>query len=471
LTPVQQRYFAVTPVDPHHFNHAFLLEVRAPLDPGLLKAAVQQILSHHDALRMRFERNDSGWTQRNAGLAESPVEQVFLHRDHSTLPASEKTKAVETESATLQASLNLSSGPLIRIAYFDFGAGEPSRLLMIIHHLVVDGVSWRTLMSDMLMAYQQLQRSQPVTLPAKTTSFQHWAERLPDYARSDKVRQELAYWLSEKHARLRPMPVEFSGCPNTAANLATVVASLNAEETRALLQDVPAAFRTQINDALLTALVGAFAEWTGENSLLIELEGHGRENLFDDVDISRTVGWFTSLYPVCLELTDANNAANALRSVRRQLDRIPNRGIGYGILRYQSDDAEVRRLLQSQPLPEVTFNYHGQVDQTFAGDMSIAGAQESTGPVQSPRQMRTQLLDIIAGVSDGELKAAWTYNADIHRQSTIEKLAESFMQQLRRIVAASRDPGAVEYKPADFPLAKLNQDQLNKVLRKVSKGK
>jgi non-ribosomal peptide synthase protein (TIGR01720 family) len=342
---------------------------------------------------------------------------------------------------------------------------------MIIHHLVVDGVSWRTLMSDLLMSYQQLQRRQPVTLPAKTTSFQHWAQRLPEYARSEKVRQELDYWLSEKHSRLRALPVDFPGRPNTATNLATVVASLNAEETRALLQDVPAAFRTQINDALLTALVAAFAEWTGENSLLLELEGHGRENLFDDVDISRTVGWFTSLYPVCLELTDANNAANALRSVRRQLDRVPNRGVGYGILRYLSDDPEVRRALQSQPLPEVTFNYHGQVDQAFAGDMSIVGAQESTGAVQSPRQTRTQLLDIIAGVSDGELKAAWTYNGDIHRQSTVEKLAASFMQQLRRIVAVSRDPGAIEYKPADFPLTKLSQDQLNKVLRKVGKAK
>jgi non-ribosomal peptide synthase protein (TIGR01720 family) len=310
-----------------------------------------------------------------------------------------------------------------------------------------------------------------VTLPAKTTSFQHWAQRLPEYAKSDRVRQESDYWLSEKHAKLQPMPVDFPGRLNTAANLSTVIASLDVEQTRALLQDVPAAFRTQINDALLTALVATFAEWTGENSLLIELEGHGRESLFDDVDISRTVGWFTSLYPVSLELTDSKNAGNALRSVRRQLDRVPNRGVGYGILRYLSDDPEIRTRLQAQPLPEVTFNYHGQVDQTFAGDMSIVAAQESTGPVQSPRQTRTQLLDIIAGVSDGELKVAWTYNADIHLKSTIEKLAQSFMAQLRRLVAASKDPGAVEYKAADFPLAKLSQDQLNKVLKKVSKGK
>jgi amino acid adenylation domain-containing protein/non-ribosomal peptide synthase protein (TIGR01720 family) len=471
LTPVQQRYFAFTEVDPHHFNHAFLLEVRTPLDADVLKTAVSQILTHHDALRMRFECDGENWRQRNAGLDESPVDQVFVHRDLTGASESEQIRTVESESAELQGSLDLTHGPVMRVAYFDFGAGRANRLLMIIHHLVVDGVSWRVLMADLLMAYQQLQRQQPVTLAAKTTSFQHWAERLREYAKSEKLRQELDYWLSEKHAQLQPMPLDFAVRPNTAANLGTVISSLTPEETRALLQDVPAAFRTQINDALLTALVSAFAEWTGQTSLLIELEGHGRENLFEDVDISRTVGWFTSLYPVCLELTDSKNAGNALRSVRRQLDRIPNRGIGYGLLRYWSDDREARRKLQSHPMPEITFNYHGQVDQTFAEDMSIVGAKESYGAVQSPEQPRSQLLDIVSGVSDGELKVAWTYNCDLHLRSTIERLAESFSKQLRALIAASRDPGAVEYKPADFPMAKLNQDQLNKILKKVSKPK
>src|SRR5262249_37557216 len=136
-----------------------------------------------------------------------------------------------------------------------------------------------------------------------------------------------------------------------------------------------------------------------------------------------------------------------------------------------SDDAEVRGKLQSHPAPEITFNYHGQVDQTLAGDLSIVGAPESPGPAQSPRQSRSQLLDIIAGVSDGELTVAWTYNSDLHLRSTIERLANSFNEQLRRLIAASRDPGAREYRPSDFPLANLNQEQLNKVLRKVGKGK
>jgi non-ribosomal peptide synthase protein (TIGR01720 family) len=466
LTPVQQRYFALTDVDPHHFNHAFLLEVPS-LNVNALKAALQHILAHHDALRMRFDLRESAWFQRNAGLEESPVEQVFVHRDLSALSTPQQMQTVESVSAELQGSLNLSQGPVIRVAYFDYGPGRSSRLLMIIHHLVVDGVSWRILMSDLLTSYQQLLRDQSATLPAKTTSFRRWAERLPAYANSEKLRLELDYWLSEKHARIYPMPLDFPGRPNTAANLGNVVSSLTTEETRALLQDVPAAFRTQINDALLTALTGAFAEWTGQDSVLIELEGHGRENLFDDVDVSRTVGWFTSLYPVCLQWTGSNNAGDAVRSVRRQLNRIPNRGIGYGLLRYLNDDAEVRRKLQAHPPPEITFNYHGQVDSTFAEDLPIGGAQESFGSVQSPRQTRTQLLDIVSGVTDGQLKVAWTYNRDLHLRSTIDRLAESFAKHLRALISASRDPRAVEYKPEDFPLAKLNQDQLNKVLSKV----
>lgn len=186
----------------------------------------------------------------------------------------------------------------MRVALFNLGAEQPGRLLLIIHHLAVDGVSWRILLSDLQTAYQQLERGEAIHLPPKTTSFKQWAERLRQYAHSAALQQDLEYWIAEPRLQIAPLPVDFPRGSNTMAQARTVSVSLSVEETQALLQEVPAVYQTQINDVLLTALVKAFEHWTGQRSLLIELEGHGREEIFNDVNLSRAVGWFTALFPV-----------------------------------------------------------------------------------------------------------------------------------------------------------------------------
>jgi non-ribosomal peptide synthase protein (TIGR01720 family) len=458
LTPIQHLFFEQELPRAEHYNQSTLLEVRKELDAGLMAQAVKHLISHHDALRLRFVREAGGVRQFNAGAEEN---EVFSLVDLSALEASEQGRAVEVAADELQRSLNLSEGPLMRVALFNLGVGRPGRLLIVIHHLVVDGVSWRVLMDDLYTAYEQLSRGETVQLPSKTTSFKQWAERLSEYAKSNALRQERAYWLAESRRDVKRLPVDYSGGVNTEASARTVSMSFSEDETRALLQEVPAAYHTQINDVLMAGLTQTFLNWTREPRLLVDMEGHGREELIENIDLSRTVGWFTTVFPVLLELEKTSGPGQALKSIKEQLRQIPNRGIGYGLLRYMSRDGELQETLRMFPSPEVCFNYLGQWDNTLTEDSPFVTAQESGGSTRSERGLRTYLLDISGSVYSGQLQMNWTYSENIHQRTTIETLAQNFMEALRAMIAHCQAPEAGGFTPSDFPAANLNQTDLD----------
>ena len=255
---------------------------------------------------------------------------------------------------------------------------------------------------------------------------------------------------------------------NTVGSVSTVSVALNAAETRALLSEVPRVFHTEINDLLLTALAQSFAGWTGRRTLLVDLEGHGREELFADLDLSRTVGWFTTIFPVLLDLRGAASPIEELKRVKEQLRGIPRRGIGYGLLRYLSGDAQVRAQLEALPQAEVSFNYLGQLDQVLAKSELFAAARESGGAARDPRQRRRHLLEINASVAGGQLQAAWAYSTTAHRRETIEQLADGFVSALRGLIELSRTPGTHCYTPSDFPLINVTQGQLDALVEECA---
>jgi amino acid adenylation domain-containing protein/non-ribosomal peptide synthase protein (TIGR01720 family) len=485
LTPIQHWFFEQNLPEPHHWNHAILLETRQAVDATLLEKAVGRLLAHHDALRLRFELTDSGWRQTIAGWNEedrgsriedrgSRIEDCdsrssifdlrssapFTRFDLTGLPESEQSAAIEARAAELQMSLNLSQGPLLRVAFFDLGPERTGRLLILIHHLAVDGVAWRILLEDLMTAYQQLSLGEGAQLPPKTTSFGSWARRLAEFAQTPELKREMAYWLAQ--ATSPPLPVDYpeGRSSNTEASARVVSDSLTIEETRALLQEVSNAYRTQINDVLLTALAQAFSQWTGERALLVDLEGHGRETLFDDVDLSRTVGWFTTIFPALLTL-ESEQPGEALKSVKEQLRAVPNHGVGYGLLRYLSGDEDVAARLRQAPQAEVSFNYLGQFDQLLPEGAPFGPAMESVGPSHSPRGMRRYPLEINAFISGARLQLEWTYSERIHRRETIEHLAQSYSSALRALIAHCLSVEAGGYTPSDFPLAKLGQAKLD----------
>jgi non-ribosomal peptide synthase protein (TIGR01720 family) len=414
------------------------------LSSALVEQAIAHVVGHHDALRLRFARTAAGWRQAHAADGAAG----FEHVDLGGLDPSAQAAALSARAERLQASLDLAAGPLVRAALFDLGA-RGQRLLIIIHHLIVDAVSWRILLEDLHTAYEQLARGAAVRLPAKTTSFKHWAERLVAYAHSDEARRELAYWQSVPWSRGGALPRDHRGGVNSVASARSVEVSLGAEETQALLQEVPGVYHTQINDVLLTALVEAFASWTGRRRLLIDLEGHGREALFADVDVSRTVGWFTSLFPVLLDVSEADDAGSALKSVKEQLRAIPRHGIGYGILRHLGGVEDL-----PAPAAEVIFNYLGQIAEG-AGPLRLA--PESAGAPHSAQGRRPYLIEVKAGLFDGCLRVRWSYSAAVHAEPIITALAERFIARLRDLIAhcAVSDGG---FTPSDFPLLSENLD-------------
>ncbi|MDF5715801.1 MAG: amino acid adenylation domain-containing protein [Rhizonema sp. NSF051] len=432
LIPIQHWFFEQNLTELHHFNQSILLEVPQTFDPALLSRVVQKLLVHHDALRLRFVQSNSVWEQINT----TPDDTIpFSHIDLSAIPDAEQKAAIEADAAFLQASLNLSSGPLMRVAFFALGTAKLSRLLIVIHHLAVDGVSWRILLEDLLSAYQQIGRGEAIQLPPKTTSFKDWAMQLTSYARSDTTRKELTYWQGISRTQISHLPVDYAFGANTVASARTVFVSLSPEETRALLQDVPKAYKTQINDILLTALVQVLGKWTGNNSVLVDLEGHGRENIFEDVDLSRTIGWFTTIFPVFLELKATNNLGDSLKFIKQQLRAIPNRGVGYGLLRYLSGDAEITSTLKALPQAQIIFNYLGQFDWGMQENSLFKLAAESVGSQHSQQGSRSHLLSINGLVVESQLQLDWTYSENFHSSATIESLAQDFAQALRSLIA------------------------------------
>ncbi len=463
LTPIQHWFFEQKLPEKHHFNQSFLLTVPSNLNLEILEQVWQQLLKHHDALRLRFTQTDTTWQQIHA----DPTDNITVsHFDLSTVPETEIKTTIETTANELQASLNLSEN-LVQLAFFWLGIDKKARLLIIIHHLVVDGVSWRILLEDLQTAYQQLSQGKAIQLPAKTTSFKDWAQKITEYAQSEILKTELAYWLSASYRAVHSIPVDYGQGVNTTASAKTISVSLNEAETQALLQDVPKAYKTQINDVLLTALALVLSKWTNSQSVLFNLEGHGREEIIDGVDLSRTIGWFTTIFPVLVELGITDDLGTALKSVKEQLRTIPNKGIGYGLLRYLNLDTEISVQLKKIPQAEISFNYLGQFAQVVNTSSLMQLADEPSGNSQSLQGQRHCLLDINAIIINEKLQIDWTYSSNIHQHETIENLAQEFVETLQELIIHCLSPENAGYTPTDFPLINLNQLELDQILENL----
>ncbi|MCP4658225.1 MAG: AMP-binding protein, partial [bacterium] len=287
-----------------------------------------------------------------------------------------------------------------------------------------------------------------------------------EQAGSAAVTGELGFWESQAEEDGRELPVDHPGGVNTLASARGVTVSLPAEETRALLKEVHHAYRTRINDVLLAALVQAFGEWTGRPTLLVEMEGHGREELDEELDLSRTVGWFTSIFPVLLERVD--DPGGLLKGVKERLRAIPGGGVGYGLLRYLNEETAQR--LRDLPPAAVVFNYLGQLDVALPPGSALRPAVESAGSAIGTEGQRRSLLEINGGVADGCLRLTWTYSENLHRRATIEALAAGFLEALRGLIRHCLSPGVGGLTPSDFPETGLDQARIDQLVAELGGG-
>ncbi|MGY1880771.1 non-ribosomal peptide synthase/polyketide synthase [Pseudomonas reactans] len=454
LLPIQQAFFADEIAERHHWNQSVVLQPHEHLDAATLTQALQALLVHHDALRSRFVEGAQGWQGLFRAAEHHQADTVLWQ---STLHGVEALTALAEEA---QRSLDLDQGPLMRAVLVQLDDGS-QRLLLVIHHLVVDGVSWRILLEDLQTAYRQLAAGTPVALPAKTSSTRDWAQRLQQYAQGEALTQELAWWQAQLHGAEADLPSAKPGASLSNRHIGSATTHLDGSHTRRLLQDAPAAYRTQINDLLLTALARVIGRWTGHDSTLIRLEGHGREDLFEDIDLTRTVGWFTSLYPV--KLTPASTLADSLKGIKEQLRAIPDKGIGFGALRYLGQP-DVRDALARLPQPRITFNYLGQFDTSFDGNEQqglFAPSGDAAGSDQSPDASLGNWLEINGQVYGGELNLNWSFSQQMFDSASIQQLADDYAQELKALIGHCCQPEHSGATPSDFPLARLSQVQLD----------
>jgi non-ribosomal peptide synthase protein (TIGR01720 family) len=359
---------------------------------------------------------------------------------------------------------------VVRAVGFKRGGGRGGLLLVVAHHLVIDGVSWRVLLADVERGYEQAAAGAVVELGAKTTSYKEWAQGLADYAGRAEVAAETSFWLKETSREVLHLPLDVSDALsrstlNTVGSARQIVTELSADETRALLMEAPRKYRMQINEVMLAALARTLTGGSGERRVMIDVESHGREEaLLGNVDLSRTVGWFTTIYPVVLESSPADDDGATLARIKQQLRRVPANGFHYGLLRYLNSDRAVSEALARAGRSEILFNYLGQIDNVLAESKLFSLTRESSGPNQSEQAQRSHLLEINSVVVEGRLQLTWTYSEALHRQETIESLTAEYMQTLRRLVAHCRRAEALALTPADFPLAGLTQEKLDELL-------
>ena len=457
LTPIQEWFFQHSLANPDHWNQALLLRPKRRLDAQVLRRALAAAARHHDSLRLRFVNRDGVWQQSYDAASEDAL--AFDAIDISGIPPSQQSSEIEKHAAVLQGSLRLDRGPVARAALFDLG--DSQRILLIAHHLVIDGVSWRVLLDDLQTAYAQIASGQEPRFAPKTASFKEWAERLRSFANLPESKERTQYWASQRWSDAAPIPFDSSGA-NTERSSATLWRMLPADSTTQLLRRANQAYRTQTADLLLTALSQTLSAWTGANAHSVHLEGHGREDLFESVDVSRTTGWFTSLYPVLLKTVTTASQADALKSVKEQLRAIPAGGVFYGVARYLGGSGAAE--MAAVPSPEVMFNYLGQFDDTFSDSSLFALADEPIGPLHGLDNDRQHALEINCYVANGEVRIGWTYSTGRHAAGTVAKLADDFMRNLESLIAHCASAPTRGFTPSDFPLARLRQDQLDQIV-------
>ena len=446
VTPAQQWFFELGLTAPAHWNQSALFVTPADFDAARCEAALRAVAARHDVLRSRFERGADGWTVRWADSTDAAVAC-------ETRPLATLAEA----AARAQASLDLARGPLLRAVVFVPETGGEGRLLVVAHHLVIDGVSWRILLAELAAAYGGER------LPPAAPTWAAWTHALAAEAESAESQAERTHWRGVPAAEAFPRDFATTGA-GVVADEKTIEVALTAAETAALLHDAGAAYRTQGHELLLAATAQALRGWTGRAAHTILMEGHGRETVADAPDVSGVLGWFTTLFPVRIT-AEGGEPGEWVKTVKEESRAVPRRGLSYGLARTQGA-TDGQAALAAQAWPELAFNYLGQLD-AESGPAGFRAATEARGADRAAGNARAFLLECNAAVSGGVVRCAWTYSRAHHRAETIAALAAGQLAALRAIIAHCTTAGAGGFTPSDFSADDVSQKDLDKLFERL----
>lgn len=442
LTPMQRWFFEQDQPNPHHWNQAVMLSVKPGLE-SVVAAAIDAVLQHHDALRLEFREADGQWRQEIAPPGTGGT--AFTCVDLKDIPEAARLRLIREKADEAQSSFELHRSPLARFVYFDYGPGESARLLAVLHHLVVDGISMRLLLEDLESACLQLAGGRTAVLPAKTTSFRDWALRIDQYAQTADLAPAIRR-LEEASDRTPALDVFGSPRQNTLESAKTITVEFAAEETRSLVEDVASQYQIGVEPVLLAGLAQALTPLTGSGALWVNLEGHGRDHPFEDVDITRTIGWFTSICPIQIDLAGVSTPLQAARSVKGHLEGAARAGFDYMALRYLCRRPEVASVIEKLPPAAVSFNYLGQLRGGVARDGLFQLTKEYCGRTAGPHGFRRHAIDVGCRIMNDKLYLDWTYSTNLHRpeemEAGIQRHSEFIRNFLNYAISAPARPGA-----------------------------
>ena len=439
LGPIQRWFFELDLAEPSHWNQSNLFELPVDVDVDALEVALQACLDRHDMLRVRFEKRADGWHQIIDGPRKIALEVI-----------DETDPDLDAVVLSQQSSLDLETGPLHRTALIRRGPSSAWLLLIVAHHLIIDVVSWAILMEDMESAYRQALGGQSIELPPRTTAFRDWVTHLESVDRSD----ELGYW--SRQGDVRGGSID-GGLEQSDRE---VTLELNAAATRQLLTVANDAYQTRSEDLLVAALSDVAAAWMSSDEVTIMMESHGRPSDIDGVDLSGTIGWFTSLYPVTLQR--GADDASLIKAAKERLRAVPNRGVGYACLNYLDQEPNIRK----QAMPPISFNYLSRTSEDRAGGI-LTWVSSLDDTTRSPRNTRPHLLEVVAEVRRNSLTMHWHYSSELHDEVTVAGLAQAHLDRLLQLVSHCTTPGAQGFTPSDFPESGFDQDELDRFLDRL----
>ncbi|WP_106795023.1 non-ribosomal peptide synthetase [Aquimarina sp. Aq78] len=466
LLPIQQWYFnnSYSELEDANYNQTLLLSIDKSMKISYLEEMVQTLVEHHDALRSTYHKEGEEWKQ-----TYSKNVSTLIVEDLSLIPTGNLTESITTVCKFYQRSLSIERGEVFKIIVFKTPEEESdNRLFIVAHHLLIDGVSWRILINDINLILNSLQRETKVDLGVKSSSYRQWVNSIKEYAVNKAFFSQQEYWSSIINS-YKTLTVDYSDKGlKKWGTVSECHMILDKELTTSLLQDVNQAYGTEINDILLSCLALTISKWSGFENVVVGLEGHGREDIARDIDTSNTVGWFTSLYPISLSLQSNFSLGDVIKSVKEELRSIPNKGLGYGALKYLHPDTAVRDALSGTHW-DITFNYLGQFDNIMKEDSIIGLAGEFSGNDVGDQVAFCNKLEVSGSINDGSLVLTWFYSENEYNQDTIKKLSDEYKSNLTALIHHCVSKEARDFTPSDYGLGEeVNYQELDAFLNEDS---
>lgn len=453
LSAIQNWLFNQEFKNPNYFHQLFHRSLKENINLDYLKKAIQFVIHHHDIFSLRFIKEQNIYKQYYSNNTYPCLMEII---DTQDLLKAEMHNVVKDNKDRLCESIDIIKGPLIKVALFTEGEKALS-LMIVVHHLIIDGISWRILMDDILKVYKQLAADNVCSLPAKSSSFKKWVIKTQKYASSKNFCKQVNFWRDIRNSFI--LPIDFQKGPNIESSNRILYKTLDFNLTQGLLKVVPKSFQVDINEILLTALFQTISEWSGQSEVLLDLEGHGREEVIDSVNVSRTIGWFTGLFPIALK-SQAKTLKACLLEIQTLVRKTPMQGIGYGILNFLGNNTKIINLKN-----DIRFNYLGQFDNDLKDDQLFVSVQEPICPQSDPKNHRTHLLIIECWVIRGQFHFAWNYSENFHHFKTVERLATAFNQVLVSLMQKTKNNNK------DMFLVQYEAEELNPLLSVIDKVK